>query len=219
MGPMAFPANGSSYLGYSHLYRPRGQPNLLPHWSNPCQPCNLYLREMWESPDQPHIEDLWVVMRWCPAVQWCGEVWCGVVCCCPGHLSPSQYFLKWLPVCSRSQHRGPVTQLFGFKTWKHKEQKATNWTKYFRSRKVFRLEITSNLHLLGRFVQVERYCAVLIQFLWLKVKQWMKNSQVKVLPDDGNYLQPTFPLLSEIHFGLFWGWNWIISTSNEPIYV
>ena len=81
MGPMAFPANGSSYLGYSHLHRPRGQPNLLPHWSNLCQPCNLYLREMWESPDQPHIEDTWVVMRWCPGVQWCGEVWCGVLWC------------------------------------------------------------------------------------------------------------------------------------------
>ena len=29
MGPMAFPANGSSYLGYSHRHQPRGQPNLL----------------------------------------------------------------------------------------------------------------------------------------------------------------------------------------------
>ena len=65
-----------------------------------------------------------------------------------------QYFLKWPPVCSRTEHRGPVTPLFGFKTWKHKEQKATNWTKYFRSRKVFRLEIRLNIHLLGSFVQV-----------------------------------------------------------------
>ena len=93
------------------------------------------------------------VMRLCLVVRW----WAGwfSVSGWPtntGH--HCQYFLKWPPVCSRSQHRGPVTPLFGFKTWKHKEQKATNWTKYFRSRKVFRLEIAFSNHLLRRFVQV-----------------------------------------------------------------
>ena len=152
MGPMAFPANGSSYLGYWHLYQPRGQPNLLPHWSNSCQPSRLYLWEMWEPPDQPHIVDVSVVFLWWGCAQLSSGVVAGSVCLFQH--SPCQYFLKWLPVCSRTQHRGPVTPLFGFKTWKHKEQKATNWTKYFRSRKVFRLKITLNLTFPGRFVQV-----------------------------------------------------------------
>ena len=127
MGPMAFPANGSSYLGYWHLYQPRGQPNLLPHWSNSCQPSRLYLWEMWEPPDQPHIVDVSVVFLWWGCAQLSSGVVAGSVCLFQH--SPCQYFLKWLPVCSRTQHRGPVTPLFGFKTWKHKEQKATNWTK------------------------------------------------------------------------------------------
>ena len=138
---------------------PCGQPNLLPHWSNPYQPSRFIserCRSLWSTSQGKYLVAECFSPWWDLLGREVSVVYAGSVSPAPPPPPPlsCQYFLKWPPVCSRTQHRGPVTPLFGFKTWKHKEQKATNWTKYFRSREVFRLEIPLSLHLLDRFVQV-----------------------------------------------------------------